>query len=670
MGGTPLPATQERAQARYQQILDAALSVFSRRGYREALVDEIATEAETSKGGLYFHFPGKQAIFLALLDRSAGLLLGRVREAVEAERDPVRKADAALLAVLRLFAGHRSLARLFLVEAMGAGPELHARMAELYRQFAGFIEENLDEAVRAGAIATIDTRLASQVWFGALKEVVTSWVLAEKPEPLERQLPALRALLFRSVGVLETPVVRDRVLIHSYLAEGVRRARRLGRPVLVSWSEPCSGHTPIGFFARGRGLGRDRALWWRPAEGRARVGIGLTYAYEPDYDTRFRELESRWRELVDDAVIGPDGPGPALIGGLSFAPDPPRPGRTEPSPWQGPRAELLLPRFGLTIDGDQQWLTTNVIVGPDDDPDRLALHLPPGPLAPLPGAPGEPSLRDVLPPEEWMSLVGAAVAAIRAGDMEKVVLAREVELRAHPGFQPEPSLARLAADYPTCTVFAMASEQRCFLGASPERLVGVEGGRVQVSCLAGTTARGATPAEDERLGKELLSSPKNRAEHAVVARMLRDRLGPLCDDLTIPDQPELLKVRNVQHLHTPVIGLLRKCASPLGLVETLHPTPAVGGFPDEPALRFIEEYERLDRGWYAGPFGWVDARGDADFAVALRSGVLFEPAEDGGFRAARLYAGCGIVGDSDPEAELEESRLKLRPVLAALGGVR
>jgi menaquinone-specific isochorismate synthase len=152
--------------------------------------------------------------------------------------------------------------------------------------------------------------------------------------------------------------------------------------------------------------------------------------------------------------------------------------------------------------------------------------------------------------------------------------------------------------------------------------------------------------------------------------MLRDRLAPLCDRLEMPEAPRLLKVRNVQHLYTPVSGLLRQDSSPLRLVEALHPTPAVGGFPDEPALRFIEERERLDRGWYAGPFGWVDAHGNADFAVALRSGLLFEPEGDGGFAAARLYAGCGIVGDSDPAAELDESRLKLRPMLAALGGVR
>jgi AcrR family transcriptional regulator len=192
--------TQARTQVRHERILDAALSVFSSRGYRDASVDEVAEAAETSKGGIYFHFPGKQAIFLALLERSADLLLARIVEAVEVERDPVARADAALRAVLKLFGSHRALARLFLVEALGAGPELHARMAAVNGRFTAFIRQSLDEAVRQGAIAPIDTGLASRVWFGALNQIVTDWVLAEQPGRLEDSYPALRALLLRSVG--------------------------------------------------------------------------------------------------------------------------------------------------------------------------------------------------------------------------------------------------------------------------------------------------------------------------------------------------------------------------------------------------------------------------------------------------------------------------------------
>lgn len=194
-------STQVRTRERNQRILDAALSVFSTRGYRDAVVDDIAAAADTSKGGVYFHFPGKQAIFLALLDRSAGVFLSRVAAAVEAERDPVAKVDAALLAVLRLFGTHRALARLFMVEAMGAGAEFHQKMTGIYDQFAGFIRLNLDEAVARGAIPPIDTRVASLVWFGAINQVVTRWAIDESAPPLLDTYPALRTLLLRSAGL-------------------------------------------------------------------------------------------------------------------------------------------------------------------------------------------------------------------------------------------------------------------------------------------------------------------------------------------------------------------------------------------------------------------------------------------------------------------------------------
>ncbi len=193
--------TQTRTAVRYQRILDAALGVFALRGYRDAAVDDIALAAETSKGGIYFHFPGKQAIFMALLDRSSNVLFARIVSAVESQTEPVAKADAALLAVLDLFGGHRSLARLFLIEAMGAGPEFHARIVALYDRFADFIRHNLDEAVVNGTIPPLDTRIASLTWFGALNQVVTSWAISENPPPLRDSYPALRGLLLRSIGV-------------------------------------------------------------------------------------------------------------------------------------------------------------------------------------------------------------------------------------------------------------------------------------------------------------------------------------------------------------------------------------------------------------------------------------------------------------------------------------
>jgi TetR/AcrR family transcriptional regulator, fatty acid metabolism regulator protein len=192
---------QKRGEARKERILEAALGVFSRRGYRDAAMDDIAGESETSKGGVYFHFPNKQTIFLALLDRMASLLMQRAESAIAAEPDPIKRIDAALLVVLKTFGDHRSLARLFLVEAMGAGREFNDKMLEIRRSFAGLITRHLDDAVAEGAIPPLDTDLAGIAWFGALNEVVTHWVLQDEPEPLEHHYPALRDLLRRSIGV-------------------------------------------------------------------------------------------------------------------------------------------------------------------------------------------------------------------------------------------------------------------------------------------------------------------------------------------------------------------------------------------------------------------------------------------------------------------------------------
>ncbi|MCX7623325.1 MAG: TetR/AcrR family transcriptional regulator [Thermomicrobium sp.] len=200
---TSEPVVQARARARRERILDAALQVFARRGYRDATMDEVADAAATSKGGLYFHFPGKEALFLALLERSAELLLRRTAEALASASDPASKLDAALDVVLRLFATHRPLARLFLVEAMAAGPAIQGALVELRRRFAALIAGELAAARAAGLIGPLDPDLAATACFGALYEVVTQWVLTGNPPDLEQAAPELRRLLRRMLGLPE-----------------------------------------------------------------------------------------------------------------------------------------------------------------------------------------------------------------------------------------------------------------------------------------------------------------------------------------------------------------------------------------------------------------------------------------------------------------------------------
>jgi TetR/AcrR family fatty acid metabolism transcriptional regulator len=192
--------SQARSRVRRRRVLDAALEVFARDGYSDTAVDDIARVSETSKGGIYFHFPSKQALFNALLDEAAGVLINRIEDAMVAESDPIAKGDAALKAVLGTFAGHRKLARILLVGGLGAGHEFNHKMAELHDLFAGVIKRYLDDAIAQGAIPPIDTDVASVAWFGGVNQVVTRWVLTGQPERLEDAYPSLRSLLLHGIA--------------------------------------------------------------------------------------------------------------------------------------------------------------------------------------------------------------------------------------------------------------------------------------------------------------------------------------------------------------------------------------------------------------------------------------------------------------------------------------
>jgi TetR/AcrR family transcriptional regulator, fatty acid metabolism regulator protein len=198
----------EQSRSRRERILDAAFSAFAKRGYRDTAVDDIAAAAETSKGGIYFHFPSKEAIFRELMQTTADKLVARVERAVALETEPVAKAEAALRTVLGTFAGHRTMARVLFLDLAGAGRAFQAETNTLHDRFAQLIKGYLDEAVQTGAIPPLDTEITSVVWFGALNEVVARWLLADKPGPLEDTYPALREVLLRSAGVPEARIAQ------------------------------------------------------------------------------------------------------------------------------------------------------------------------------------------------------------------------------------------------------------------------------------------------------------------------------------------------------------------------------------------------------------------------------------------------------------------------------
>lgn len=263
---------------------------------------------------------------------------------------------------------------------------------------------------------------------------------------------------------------------------------------------------------------------------------------------------------------------------------------------------------------------------------------------------------------DWRATVARFAGAVGRGRLDKVVLARSVDLIAESPVDVPDVLGRLAASAPESTVFAISRGERTFLGATPERLISLAGREFRTVAMAGSTPRGSDIAADEALASALLGSDKEREEHAVVVQMLREVLAPLTQELTVEGGPSVVRLAHVQHLATEISGQLTEPMGILALVEVLHPTPAVGGAPRELALDLIAEEERYERGWYAGPIGWIDRHGNGDFAVALRSGVV-----EG--HEATLFAGCGIVADSDPEREWDESLVKLRALGSALGQV-
>jgi len=266
-----------------------------------------------------------------------------------------------------------------------------------------------------------------------------------------------------------------------------------------------------------------------------------------------------------------------------------------------------------------------------------------------------------MPPDEWARLINAARQEIAAGELKKVVLARVCEAKFDGRIDIYDSLEYLNEHYGDCYRFVFEPRPfHTFLGATPELLAKVEGRTLTTMSLAGSIRRSAYPLEDAALGQQLMESAKDRHEHEVVVMSILGRLAPLTAKLEISPAPGVYKLSNIQHLFTPIRATLTEPDGILPLVDVLHPTPAMGGSPRALALDFISRAEPVPRGWYAAPVGWIDYKLDCAFAVAIRSAVVQE-------RRAVLYAGAGIVGDSEPDKEWAETGLKFRPMLEALG---
>ncbi|MGA7398206.1 MAG: isochorismate synthase [Solirubrobacterales bacterium] len=463
---------------------------------------------------------------------------------------------------------------------------------------------------------------------------------------------------------LEPAAIRD------LLNEAIETAHSPSRNRVASVSVVVDCPDPVALVFASRRANESWFCWQQPDREFALAAMGEAHVVKSRGSDRFREVAAECAHLSGDAVLrgerdAGDRTGPTWTGGFAFSGS-----GTSGSTWSSVHpASMSLPEISFESEGGRAVMTINAMVTPSDDPDTLTGRLlnrvqalvteDLGMLDPHPAH--RPSIESARSPEDFEDSVAAAVQRIRAGEIEKVVLAREVVVRSGSAHDPAAIFAALREGFPSCFNFCVGTPEAAFIGASPELLVRCVGRGVSTVGLAGSTRRSSDPAVDDHLAQKLLNSPKDRGEQDLVVKRIVKALSRLSVWVEAAEEPEIIKVANIQHLASPVIAQLSEPRTAIELAGFLHPTPAVGGEPWKKARKVMAEVEGMDRGWYAGPVGWMDGSGDGEFCVALRSALLRD-------REAHLYAGVGVVADSDPAAELAETEMKLGALLPLIGG--
>lgn len=434
------------------------------------------------------------------------------------------------------------------------------------------------------------------------------------------------------------------------------------KPHLFSWTEKVEPFAPIALFQRAKETGKDRVFWMNSAHDFSIVGIGAAEKIVAESD-RYTTLQRKWTELVERATVADpykkEGTGLVALGGMTFDPL-----HEESKVWENfPTSQLTVPEYTFVQHKDDYYVTvTQKATGSLHVQQMLTEFAAYKQF--VTATYEDANYHTVLTKKEedcsgWLHSVEEAIEEIKQGRAEKIVLARLLRAKLSVKANISGMLTRLKKTQSTSYLFAVEHGDDCFIGATPERLIQVKGDDVLSTCLAGTAPRGKTSAEDEKMAEALFADEKNREEHDHVVQMIRRAIEPFCTNVAIPDEPTVYRLRNLHHLYTPVRATLKEKNSLFAMIQALHPTPALGGVPRDDALKFIREHERVNRGWYGAPLGWLDHTGNSEFAVAIRSGLVRND-------EALLFAGCGVMRDSDPQLELEETGIKFLPMLNVL----
>lgn len=463
----------------------------------------------------------------------------------------------------------------------------------------------------------------------------------------------------------------DTVDLEQFIADLYQNSR----PIYASFSFTSDAIDPLAYLEMCWKNDTFQYYWEKPSDQFAMAAGGELVTVSASGESRFQEIntkiESLKKSTAEFSSIGHPYSGMMFLGGFSFYDE------ISDKMWDSfEPATFTVPEWMIVKDGKFSLITISVNLESFDSPQKLhnyvqtkferissAIKDYPGQKIqdknqPTPTPPMESNGKSAH--HHWVSSVNKAKNLISQNKFDKIVLARHISISNDKNIGPTQVLNVLRQQYTNCYNFLIHHpNNKTFLGSTPERLGAFRNNLLLTDALAGSIQRGKTATEDTILERSLSGSLKDRNEHNFVIKDIEERLEPFVESVNRSTQPEVKKLTNVQHLYTPIRARMKKECNMLGVLGHLHPTPAVGGYPWKNAESYLKQLEGFERGWYAGPVGWLNSKGSGEFAVGIRSSLLTE-------KEAHFFAGCGIVAGSDPEAEWEEINLKLKPMLSAL----